>query len=118
MTLDDRPLDGVVKHFGRITGGHGRDTAGILLTSGPLFAQGVSVEASVRDLAPTILHALGLPVADDFPGKVVTGLFTEEAGRRPVRRIGSWGTLEAGEARVSAEDRRLLEELGALGYLE
>ena len=33
--------------------------------------------ANIVDLAPTALHAMGLPVPDDMDGRVLTELFTD-----------------------------------------
>lgn len=118
LSIDGRIVDGVVTHFGRITGGHARDTAGILLTAGPLFAPGARAEVSIRDITPTVLHLLGLPVADDFSGRAALELMAPAERNRALRRIASWGVRASTAPRTSPEDRRLLDELGALGYLK
>ena len=75
-------------------------------------------KAHVHDLAPTVLYALGLPVAEDFAGQARTGLFRSEfVAANPVRRIASWGESPRGETPASPRDRELLDELAALGYL-
>jgi predicted AlkP superfamily phosphohydrolase/phosphomutase len=117
LRVDGELAPGIVTHFGRISGGHDRDTAGILLCAGPMFEPGARVSVSIRDIAPTILHALGLPVADDFSGAVAIDLLAAPIRNRPVRRIASWGLREANAPVESEADRKLLNELGALGYL-
>ena len=119
VELDGRVVAGAVQPVARLTGSHDEHTAGILLASGPLFAPGARTrQAHVHDLAPTILYALGLPVAEDFAGQARTGLFRSEfVAANPVRRIASWGESPRGETPASARDRELLDELAALGYL-
>ncbi len=70
------------------------------------------------DLAPTVLALLGLPAAEDMPGRVLT-----EALEIPTipERIASYETGERGErksvARDAEVDQAVLERLEALGYL-
>ncbi len=111
--------EGVVVYINRISGTHDATTNGILLARGPDLIPGASLEGiTVLDIAPTLLYALGLPVADNFPGRARTDLFTPEFRRRhPLRTVPTWGTMESWKVESSPEDSRLLEELRALGYL-
>lgn len=119
VELDGRPVEGAVLPLARLTGTHDLRTAGVLVASGPLFARDAAVaRIRIHDVAPTVLFALGLPIADDFAGELHPALFAPGfVASHPVRRIASWGTREAGEAPESAQDARLLDELAALGYL-
>ncbi len=55
------------------TGDHRMD--GILLASGAAFRTGASPRgARLLDIAPTVLHLLGVPVPDDMDGRVLTEL--------------------------------------------
>lgn len=57
---------GVVRH----SGNHRMN--GILLMKGPALRRGVKIEgAEIIDLAPTILHLLGLPIPSYMDGKVL-----------------------------------------------
>jgi predicted AlkP superfamily phosphohydrolase/phosphomutase len=118
--LGDRPIPGVVRHLGYISGSHGPHTDGIFLAAGPAIRPGAALRGiSVHDVAPTILYALGLPVASDFAGAVRPGLFTESfRAAHPERKIASWGRRESGRAVRSPSDRKMLEELAGLGYLK
>ena len=76
---------------------------------------------SVLDIAPTLLHALGLPVGDDMDGRVLAEAFGPEwlAGNS-VTTVPSYA-LEPGQtaARQTAEDIRAVEDrLRDLGYLD
>ena len=47
---------------------------------GPGVKKGVRVEeASILDLAPTILHLFGIPVPRDMDGKILTETFYEKS---------------------------------------
>lgn len=120
LSLRGSPIPGAVAHFGRITGSHDPQTAGILLASGPIFRSGARVRRPrIHDLAPTVLFALGLPTAEDFPGRVLRELFTPEfLGSMPERRIASWGVRAPAGAAPSEHDSDLIDELAALGYLK
>jgi hypothetical protein len=47
---------------------------GLLAAAGPGIRPG-PLHASVLDVAPALLHSLGLPLPDDLPGRVPPGLF-------------------------------------------
>jgi hypothetical protein len=67
-----RPASGVT---GRATGQ--RD--GLLLLSGPGIRRGAILSgARLVDVVPTLLYALGYPVARDFDGQVLTAAFTDD----------------------------------------
>jgi predicted AlkP superfamily phosphohydrolase/phosphomutase len=109
-----------LRSLGRISGTHTVNTHGILLAVGPDIDPKADLsDIHVRDIAPTVLFALGLPVGTDFAGQARTGLFREEFRRaHPLRTIKTWGTRrEAEGARTSGEDEHLLNELRSLGYI-
>lgn len=111
--------DDVVRYINSITGTHSDTTDGLFLAWGPDLRPGAAPEGfSVLDLAPTLLYALGLPVAEDFAGKARTDLFTDAfRARRALRTIPTWGTMAGWRVEGSSVDARLMEELRALGYL-
>ena len=48
-------------------------------------------DASVLDVAPTVAHLLGLPVARDLPGEVLSQAFRPGGVLSfPVREVESW----------------------------
>jgi hypothetical protein len=93
---------------------------GILILWGRPFKQGVTLSAaSVYDITPTVLYLLGLPVAEDMPGKVLEEAFRESwLARHPVSKIRTYETsrLTAGEAPPEVDDE-LMNKLKALGYI-
>jgi hypothetical protein len=65
---------------------------GILVLHGPGVAPGVELaNATVLDVAPTVAYLMGLPVADDLPGRVLSDAFTpEQLAVDPVRTTATW----------------------------
>jgi predicted AlkP superfamily phosphohydrolase/phosphomutase len=103
---------------------------GVFIGRGPGWRRGVAVPVlSILDVAPLLLHALGLEVPADMEGRVRESLF--EPGHletRPVRcgppsvpaspTDGSDEEDRAEEAVYTEDDERLLaERLRALGYI-
>jgi len=63
-------------------------TEGIFIASGPDFKQGAEANlVSILDLAPTILHLMGIAVPKDMDGRVLTEIFEPDSvsARREVR---------------------------------
>ena len=126
---DERCLVIVVSDHGFVTGSradspnisgtHYRSAPpGIIAAAGGGVAPGSRIEgADVLDLAPTILAALGLPVARDMQGDVLAQL---TGTTRPPETVP---TYETGPARgdptpiPSELDEEIIERLKALGYL-
>ena len=70
------------------------------------------------DIAPTLLHALGVPPSLEMPGRVVEALLPPEAAARPGARVKSYEPARRPEpALPSAPDPEALERLLALGYV-
>jgi hypothetical protein len=59
---------------------------GILLLAGTGIRPSCLIaDARIVDVAPTLLYALGLPIADDLDGRVLTDAFTEDfLARQPL----------------------------------
>lgn len=98
---------------------------GILVAAGPGLRSGGTVAgASLLDLAPTALAALGLPVGEDLEGRVLTELWAEP---HAVTSIPSWEDLPGEDGRgepraeTAAEPEAAglaLQQLAALGYID
>ncbi len=72
-----------------LSGAH-RDT-GIIVAAGPGVKRGCKVEgATVKDIAPTVLAWMGMPVGRDMVGRVIDDMF--EAGPAVAREAGSVAT--------------------------
>jgi predicted AlkP superfamily phosphohydrolase/phosphomutase len=65
---------------------------GIFALMGPGVVPGRTLDTvSVLDVAPTIAYLLGLPVARNLPGRVVTEAFTPaHLAAHPIRTVPSW----------------------------
>jgi predicted AlkP superfamily phosphohydrolase/phosphomutase len=114
------PLPGAIRSINRLTGTHGRKTPGIFIAAGPDIDPGSAPERlRVIDVPPTVLYAIGLPVAEDFAGRARTEIFTEAfRSAHTLQTIPTWGQPTEVEARASDVDEELLEQLRALGYIE
>ena len=113
------------------SGGHGRITpgapiapAGVLILSGPGIRDDGHFlnQAHVLDIAPTILHLMGIPAAADMQGRVLTEAMAPESPSELTRiasheRIGTpWNP---GEIPVDpAGDAERVERLKRLGYIQ
>jgi len=114
------PLRGAVRSINRLSGTHGRKTPGIFIAAGPDIDPQVEPEnLRVIDVPPTLLYAIGLPVAEDFAGRARTELFTGPfRDTHPLQTIPTWGKPTEGVGRSSDVDEELVDQLRALGYIE
>ena len=101
------------------------DPSGFFLASGGPIRAGKTVHAQLVDLAPTVLALLGLPVPRDLTGRVLEEIVEPEfLAAHPVRYVDTYEGLisrprlpEPGGAPDAEAERRMLDQLGALGYL-
>jgi predicted AlkP superfamily phosphohydrolase/phosphomutase len=95
-----------------VSGTHLGAPDGFLLVVGDGIKPGVILrEASVLDLAPTILYVMGLPVARDMEGRVLTELFEESFTRaHPLTFIPSYESLAVTAAPAGTDLPPLPEE--------
>ncbi|MEM6792367.1 MAG: alkaline phosphatase family protein [Acidobacteriota bacterium] len=68
---------------------------GLLLAIGEgIVTSGSALDARLVDLTPTLLYSLGLPVARDLDGSVLTGVFENSfMARQPLNFVPSYETL-------------------------
>lgn len=119
LLVDGEPLEGVVHGVHEVSGTHTQSTHGVLFATGPDVAPGADLSGMrIHDVTPTLLYALGLPVAEDFAGRAWKRLVREElADRLPDETVATYGEREATDAEATGEDEEMIEELRALGYL-
>jgi hypothetical protein len=90
---------------------------GSIATAGsPPAAQGRAV-----DVMPTILHALGVPIARDLAGRALIDLFEDAFVRRyPVREVATYGSPAAITAPREGKplDQEMIDRLRSLGYVK
>jgi len=89
---------------------------GILVASGAgIKNAGEFANASLIDLAPTILHLLGLPVPTDMDGRVLTEALED------ARAVAYGGTSEGStvtrDGYSEEEEQEVIERLADLGYI-
>jgi predicted AlkP superfamily phosphohydrolase/phosphomutase len=93
---------------------------GILLALGPGIRKGAHITgASIIDLAPTVLHLMGLPIPSYMDGKVLIELLdARQIGRDPVYVDGQGKSKQSEPSSYSeSEEREIINRLRDLGYL-
>jgi predicted AlkP superfamily phosphohydrolase/phosphomutase len=99
--------------------GHHRPD-GIVMVSGQGINEGVTLpEASIMDLAPTILYAMGIPIPTDMDGRILTEAFTSDhLSTVQARYSDELSERQTGEDQYSLEDEEEIKErLRGLGYV-
>ncbi len=78
-------------------------------------------EASIYDIAPTILYLLGFPHAEDFNGRILFDAFSGEVLEKiTYRKIQSYGKFssQALEDIDNAKQDKAIEQMKSLGYIQ
>ncbi|MDH3745254.1 MAG: alkaline phosphatase family protein [Acidobacteriota bacterium] len=104
-----------------LSGSHPSAPDGIVIISGKNIRPTRLDNVSVLDIAPTILHLMGLPVSRQMDGRVVTEMMDAAfVSLHPVREIDSYGSRNTGDTKpLAARSREEIEQrLKALGYLD
>jgi predicted AlkP superfamily phosphohydrolase/phosphomutase len=102
-------------------GGHALD--GIVAFHGAPFQKGLRLEgATIVDVAPTLLHLVGLPVPEDMDGRVLQEAFTGEftASHTVTTRHEAGGPRSGGQSGATYSDDesdKVAERLRGLGYM-
>jgi predicted AlkP superfamily phosphohydrolase/phosphomutase len=94
---------------------------GVIFLAGPGARRGFRFTgATVYDIAPTILHWLGQPVAEDMDGRVLREPLSDFISGHPVRTVATFENgVRAGSSSADptvSED--VLEDLRTLGYID
>ncbi|MFQ5669772.1 MAG: tetratricopeptide repeat protein [Acidobacteriota bacterium] len=93
---------------------------GVLVVSGPGARAGARLtEASVVDIAPTILALLGLPIPQAMDGTILEGALSQDflEAHPPFHQGGAFLEVDASQPIPSASDRERLRRLESLGYI-
>lgn len=109
LPLRRRLLEALVGDPSR-SGTHAGAPDGFVLAVGDGITPGaVAINASILDVAPTILYLMGLPVARDMEGRVLTEIVDEEFARtHPVTFIPSYESLAVTPRVLHPQDARTL----------
>jgi arylsulfatase A-like enzyme len=79
---------------------------------------GTAVGAAIEDLAPTILHMLGVPVPLDMDGRVLESVFTPGfLSTHPVEYGETTQSAPQGRGYSPEEEEELARRLKGLGYV-
>jgi predicted AlkP superfamily phosphohydrolase/phosphomutase len=117
IVVQPLPASGAARRWG---GTH--RSPGILVAWGPSIKRGATVsDATLYDVAPTILHLQGHPIPRDMDGHVLTGILDEDYLRRhPVQYCDPASAIAPppGAGLDEAGARQVAERLRGLGYLE
>jgi hypothetical protein len=104
---------------GRFARRSGPGPFGLLLLAGGRVRAGALATASERDIAPTLLHLLGLPVSKELAGRALEeALDADFRKSHPVRSVASYGRRPRARATASSFDRDVIQELRSLGYIQ
>jgi predicted AlkP superfamily phosphohydrolase/phosphomutase len=103
--------------------GHHRER-GVFVAAGPGIRSGAEVgDLSIVDIAPLVLHRLGLPIVDDLDGRLPEAIFEpDELAAHPPRMRAADGvrdTAPTADVELDEDEQAgVLERLKALGYVE
>jgi len=99
---------------------------GIFIAGGPLIKRKKdATPSSILDIAPTLFHSLGFSIPGDFEGRVRTEAIRDHSLRvRPVQveksetGLGGLDRSPSGSPYSKDEEKEILDQLRALGYVE
>lgn len=106
----------VVMQPGRVQ----QPSAGLLAMSGPVASNALLSDVAPTAVAPTILNALGVPIAADLAGTAAQPLFSEMFQQKyPVRTVVTYGERRRPAQTRTGQplDREMIERMRSLGYL-
>ena len=104
----------VVTHPGRVEG----TARGLVMAAGSGTGKVFEGQGRPIDLAPTILHVLGVPVSRELGGAPLLDLFSKDFVQRyPVRRVESYGKRRTPAVHGQPMDQEMIERLRSLGYV-
>jgi predicted AlkP superfamily phosphohydrolase/phosphomutase/Tfp pilus assembly protein PilF len=91
---------------------------GLLMLHGGSVQRGTHPRATILDIAPTVLHALGIPLARDLPGHPIAEAFQPGSEADEPPRVAKYAFVPVPPPDVSRSDApERVAELNALGYL-
>jgi predicted AlkP superfamily phosphohydrolase/phosphomutase len=94
---------------------------GMLIMNGPGIRPGSKIEDGIiYDIAPTILHTMGLPVPSDMDGRLLEEAFAEgymELFPPKLVQTSTADAASAGTDYTEEGEKEIMERLQGLGYL-
>ncbi|MFA5146334.1 MAG: alkaline phosphatase family protein [Candidatus Omnitrophota bacterium] len=119
-TALDGKFDRDARVFKKTVKGYGfHHIDGILFVEGEDIKNGRISNAGITDIAPTILHILGIPIPADMDGRVLKEIFSDssEARKKDVRHGAAATARQRREIYPDSDDEDVRAKLAALGYL-
>jgi predicted AlkP superfamily phosphohydrolase/phosphomutase len=96
-------------------------SVGIMMAAGPDFAPGEIKGMTIMEVAPTLAALLGLPVSDEWPGRVETSLLRESFfADHPLETVRNYQHIEVAQGEVGtdqAAEQQNMSSLRGLGYV-
>ncbi len=112
--------DSIIKEstqHGRIRSGD-HEQFGTFILAGEGIKSGKLDKAGIMDIAPTILHIMGLSVSDEMDGKFLDKAFEEKwKENHPLKIIEETEWAAEKSSTSDDEEKQIAEQLKALGYL-
>lgn len=95
---------------------------GMLVMVGPNIRRGAAIEgAAIQDLAPTLLHSMGMPVPADMDGRVLKEAYVdgymESFPLRVTEPSSPEGSAPSETGYTKAGEQEIMERLRGLGYM-
>jgi predicted AlkP superfamily phosphohydrolase/phosphomutase/tetratricopeptide (TPR) repeat protein len=92
---------------------------GVLVLHGASVQRGARPrDATIFDIAPTVLHALGIPLARDLPGHPIAEAFRSDPTPREPARVAKYDFVPVpAPSSASSDAAERIAELKALGYV-
>jgi len=91
---------------------------GIFIISGPNINEGLRIMANIVDIAPTILHILGVPVSPSMDGKVLRQIFKPKSRFKTQRvKLQEVPKREKEYRQLEYHEEDIKERLRKLGYI-
>jgi len=110
------------KVFRKSSPGYGfHYTHGIFFVSGGGIKDSSEFSPKITDLAPTILHILGVPIPEDMDGRILKEVFRPGSvytGRKIRYQGSSMIEKEKASAYSKKDETKIKKRLEALGYIE
>jgi predicted AlkP superfamily phosphohydrolase/phosphomutase/Flp pilus assembly protein TadD len=93
---------------------------GAILALGPGVTPGARLDATIRDIAPTVLALAGIPASEEMEGRVLTEVVAEAEvpDRVPTHEDPDWVVERQATLAASAFDTEIMSRLTALGYIQ
>jgi hypothetical protein len=92
---------------------------GLLICAGRDIKPQSLPPATERDILPTLMHLVGLPVSRELDGRVIVQAFADEfRAAHPVRFVAGYGRRVTPRSAESRSDPEIVERLRSLGYIQ